>query len=374
MTRPILYVHGMELIGGAEQDLLHLLRRLDRTRWLPAVACPARGQFRERVQALGVPVFPVTFPAWRKVSSWFSRCAGVRELSGVVKGFHPELVHVNDLWWVPQTLRAVRRMAQRRCPVIGHVRQHLSAQKAKMYQLDRVACAVAVSHRIEEALVRGGVSSDRVSTVYSGVEVTADVGDPLNVRVKHGIPSDALVVGTVANLLPIKGLDTMIEALPVVRRKFPTVHYVVVGAGSDAYLQELLDLCKDRAVNGVVHFVGSQYPPWAYLASMDVYVQPSRDEALGIAAIEAMAMGKPVVAARVGGLPEVVIEESTGLLFPAGDASALSEAVMTLFEQPDLRITMGRAGRERARDVFALEKTIARLEDIYQRALAGSSR
>jgi glycosyltransferase involved in cell wall biosynthesis len=107
---------------------------------------------------------------------------------------------------------------------------------------------------------------------------------------------------------------------------------------------------------------------------MDVYVQPSRDEALGIAAIEAMAMGKPVVAARVGGLPEVVIEESTGLLFPAGDASALSEAVMTFFEQPDLRITMGRAGRERARDVFALEKTIARLEDIYQRALAGSSR
>jgi glycosyltransferase involved in cell wall biosynthesis len=107
---------------------------------------------------------------------------------------------------------------------------------------------------------------------------------------------------------------------------------------------------------------------------MDVYVQPSRDEALGIAAIEAMAMGKPVVAARVGGLPEVVIEGSTGLLFAPEDASGLSEAVIGLFHEPRVRVAMGRTGRERARQVFDLEKTMSQLERIYQRALAGSPR
>ena len=374
MTRPILYVHGMELIGGAERDLLFLLRHLDRTRWLPAVACPVQGEFRDEVQALGVPVFPVTFPPWRKVSSWFFRSPAVRELAAVWKRFRPELVHVNDLWWVPQTLRAARQVAERSCPLVAHVRQHLNAQKATVYQLDRVEYVVAVSRRIQEALEHGGVSPERVSTVYSGVEIPEGVGDPSNVRAKHAIPSDALIVGTVANLLPIKGLETMIEALPAVRAKVPMAHYVVVGGGSAAYLRELTNVCKDRAVNDVVHFVGPQHHPWAYLASMDVYVQPSRDEALGIAAIEAMAMGKPVVAARVGGLPEVVIEGSTGLLFPAGDASALSEAVVTLFEQPAVRLAMGRAGRERARAVFALDKTIARIQDIYQQALAGFSR
>jgi glycosyltransferase involved in cell wall biosynthesis len=107
---------------------------------------------------------------------------------------------------------------------------------------------------------------------------------------------------------------------------------------------------------------------------MDLYVQPSRDEALGIAAIEAMAMGKPVVAARVGGLPEVVIEGSTGRLFPPGDVSALSQAVVQLFQEPAVRLAMGRSGRERARRVFDLDKTMSQLETIYHSILAGLPR
>jgi glycosyltransferase involved in cell wall biosynthesis len=374
VTRQILYVHGMESIGGAEQDLLVLLRHLDRAQWLPAVACPAQGEFRDRVEALGIPVFPVTFPAWRKVSWFFSRYAAVRELSAALKRFRPELIHVNDLWWVPHTLRAVRRLSERPMPVIAHVRQHLKPQKARTYELDRVDHVLAVSHKIQDALERGGVLPERVSTLYSGVDVAAgstQVGGA-DIRIRHGIPSDAFVLGTVANLLPIKGLETMIEALPSVRMKVPTAHYVIVGGGSEAYLRELLHLCKDRAVRDVVHLVGFQHPPWAYLASMDLYVQPSRDEALGIAAIEAMAMGKPVVAAHVGGLPEVVIDGSTGVLFPPGDASALSQAVVALFQDPGVRLAMGRAGRERARQVFDLAATMSRLERIYQRALAGS--
>jgi glycosyltransferase involved in cell wall biosynthesis len=376
VTRQILYVHGMESIGGAEQDLLVLLRRLNRARWLPAVACPAKGEFRARVEALDIPTFPVTFPPWRKISSCFSRYGAVRELSAALKRCRPELIHVNDLWWVPHTLRSVKRLKDRPIPVIVHVRQNLKPHKARAYELDRVDHALAVSHRIQDALQRGGVLPQRVSTLYSGVDMAAASSDSEGetIRIRHGIPSGAFVLGTVANLLPIKGIDTMIEALPAVRNKVPMAHYVVVGGGSDAYLRELLNLCKDRAVGDVVHFVGFREPPWAYLAAMDLYVQPSRDEALGIAAIEAMAMGKPVVAARAGGLPEVVIEGSTGVLVPAEDASALSQAVVALFQEPAVRHAMGRAGRERARHVFDLEKTMSQLEQIYDRAMAGLPR
>ena len=374
MRRQILYVHGMGSIGGAEQDLLVLLRRLDRTQWSPVVACPGQGEFRDRVEALSIQVFPVTLPPWRKISSCFSRHAGVRELSAGLKICRPELIHVNDLWWVPHTLRAVRRLRERPIPVIAHVRQNIKPDKARAYGLDRVDHALAVSHRIQDALERGGVLPERVSTLYSGVDINAGAGnaEAADIRIRHGIPSDAFVIGTVANLLPIKGLETMIEAMPVVRKTVPRAHYVIVGTGSDAYLDQLVNLCKESAVSDAVHFVGFRYPPWAYLASMDIYVQPSRDEALGIAAIEAMAMGKPVVAARVGGLPEVVVDGSTGLLVPAGDASALSEAVVTLFAQPAVRHAMGSAARERARQVFDLEKSMSRLEGTYQRALAGS--
>jgi glycosyltransferase involved in cell wall biosynthesis len=148
------------------------------------------------------------------------------------------------------------------------------------------------------------------------------------------------------------------------------VQYLIVGKGSPVYLQELQELCEGHNVSEAVHFVGFQHPPWHYLAAMDLYVQPSKDEALGIAAVEAMAIGKPVVAARVGGLPEVVIEGSTGCLFPAGNSSALTQIVVELLQKPGLREQMGRAGRERARDVFDLEKTVGQVERIYQRALS----
>jgi glycosyltransferase involved in cell wall biosynthesis len=366
----------MGSIGGAELDLLALLRRVDRAAWRPAMACPAQGEFRSRVEALGIPVFSVTFPAWRKMTSYFSRYAAVRELAAALKRCRPELIHVNDLWWVPQTLRAVRRVSERDVPVIAHVRQNVKPEKARAYELEKVEHALAVSHRIQDALERGGVLSNRVSTLYSGVDTTAGSNEENaeSVRTRQGIPPDAFVLGTIANLLPIKGLDIMIKALSSVRRKVPMAHYVIVGGGTDAYLRDLLNLCKDHAVNDIVHFVGFQHPAWAYLSAMDVYVQPSRDEALGIAAIEAMAMGKPVVAARVGGLPEVVIEGSTGLLFAPEDASGLSQAVIGLCHEPRVRVAMGRAGRERARQVFDLEKTMSQLERIYHRALAGSPR
>ncbi|HSF68757.1 MAG TPA: glycosyltransferase family 4 protein [Nitrospira sp.] len=363
----------MESIGGAEQDLLVSLRHLDRAQWLPAVACPLQGDFRRRVAELDIPVFPVTFPAWRKVSSCLSRYRAVWGLSAVLKRFRPELIHVNDLWWAPHTWRAVRWLRGRPIPMIVHVRQNIKPKKVRAYDLDRVDHVLAVSRQIHEALERGGVATQRVSTLYSGVDVAAISRhvDGATIRMRHGIPSDAFVVGTVANLLPIKGLDTMIEALPSVRIKVPTAHYVVVGGGSDAYLRDLLNLCKDRAVSDVVHFVGFQHPPWAYLAAMDLYVQPSRNEALGIAAVEASAMGKPIVAAHVGGLPEVVIDGLNGILFRPGDVSALSKAVVSLFQEPTVRLAMGSAGRERVRQVFDLEKTMSQLEQIYQHTLAG---
>jgi len=87
-----------------------------------------------------------------------------------------------------------------------------------------------------------------------------------------------------------------------------------------------------------------------------------------------MAMGKPVIAARVGGLPEVVVEGSTGRLFPSGDASALSQAVIELFQEPAVRLAMGRSGRERARHLFDLDKTMSQLETIYHSLLAGLPR
>lgn len=372
VARQILYLHGMTTIGGAEQDLLLLLQRLDRTQWNPTVACPAQGVFWSRIETLGIPVVPVTLPPWRKLSSLLSRYVAIRNLSANLSRLQPDLIHVNDLWWVPHTIRAVRRLSGRRIPVIAHVRQHIRPEKVRAYSLDDADFVVAVSRRVQAALEEGGVRDRLVKTLYSGVDLTACsqpiVGD--GVQAKHGIPSDAFVIGTVGNLLPIKGYETVIEALPSICLRVPTAHYIVVGGGSEAYLGQLKRLCGEQGVGDRVHFVGFQDSTRPYLAALDVYVQPSRDEAFGIAAVEAMAMGKAVVATRVGGLPEVVEEGRTGFLVPPGDPSAISEIIVKLFHDRPLIEAMGRRGKIRAREHFDLERTLLGIEQVYQEVLA----
>ena len=371
VAHKILYLHGMAAIGGAEQDLLLLLGRLDRTRWNPTVACPAEGVFRSRVETLGIPVVPTTLPPWRKLSSLVSRYFAVRILSTDVWRLQPDLIHINDLWWVPHTIRAVRRLTGRTIPVIAHVRQHIRPEKVRAYSLDRAEHVVAVSRRVQAALEQGGVRPHQVTTLYSGVDMTdcfqPTVGD--SVRAKHGIPSDAFVIGTVANLLPIKGYETMIRAMASIRIKIPTAHYLIVGGGTEPYVGHLQDFCAEQGVADRVHFLGFQNQTRPYLAAMDVYVQPSRDEAFGIAAVEAMAMGKTVVATRVGGLPEVVEEGRTGFLVPPEDTSAISATITTLFHDQALNEEMGRRGKVRAREHFDLERTLAGVERLYQEVL-----
>ena len=373
MARRILYVHGMDAIGGAERDLLLLLERLDRTRWSPTVACPPGGAFRSRLDALGIPIIPVTFAPWRKLASFIVRYVAVRELSAALGTLQPDLVHVNDIWWVPHTLRAVRRLTGRRIPIIAHVRQNIRRHKVEAYALDQADHVVAVSHRVQVALEKGGVRPRQLTLLHSGVDLPSDFQTSAkeSVRATHGIPSNAFLIGTVANLLPIKGYESMIHALSYVRLEISTAHYLVVGAGAESYGRQLLKLCADIGVRDRVHFAGFQDPSWPYLAAMDVYVQPSHDEALGIAAVEAMAMGKPVVATCVGGLPEVVDEGKTGLLVPPGDVSALSKAIVSLFHDPAGREHMSACGRERARQYFNIEKTLAGMEQIYETVLAG---
>ena len=372
VARQVLYLHGMEAIGGAEQDLLLLLQRLDRTRWRPTVACPERGVFRSRIEALGIPTVPLSLPPWRKLGSLISRYVAVRNLSTDVWKLQPDLIHVNDLWWVPHTIRAVGRLTGRIIPVIAHVRQHVRPEKVHAYALDRANYVVAVSREVQAALEQGGVRSSQVTTLYSGVDLTA-YSQPMDgdsIRARHGIPPDAFLIGTVANLLPIKGYETMIEALALIHKKVPTAHYLIVGRGTEAYLGQLKRMCVEQGVTDRVHFVGFQDPTRPYLAAMDVYVQPSRDEAFGIAAVEAMAMGKAIVATRVGGLPEVVDEGRTGFLVPPGDTSAISAIILTLFHDRALIEDMGRRGVVRAREHFNLERTLSGVEQIYQEVLA----
>jgi glycosyltransferase involved in cell wall biosynthesis len=363
----ILYVHGIEAIGGAERDLVALLKTLDRHKWEPHVVCPGTGPFREQLQAIAVPTHALSLPPWRKPLAVFQRRSAIGRLGALVGQLDPALVHVNDIWWVPHTVRATASGRSHSMPIVAHVRQEIEPEKVGRYELDRVEAVIAISRQIEQSLITGGVSMRRVRTLYSGIDFPKRQSshDDQAIRQMLGLPNDAVLLGTVANLYPRKGYEVMLRALPAIVHAVPMAHYVIVGSDDHGYADRLTRLASELTIADRVHIVGFQDPVQPFLAALDLYMHPALMEGFGIAVVEAMAMGKAVVATTTGGLPEVVAQGETGLLVPPGEAESLAEAAISLLENKSRREQMGVCGRMRAQERFSLDAFVAHIEQLY---------
>ena len=367
----VLIIHGVTEIGGAERELLRILDDLPSLGYHPVIACPADGPFVQELDCRKIEHHTVVFPAWHKLLGYTQRAYSVRQLRKVIREVQPIFLHVNDIWWVPQTFRAA---VDTGLPLVAHVRQEIEPPKVRHYDLDKANLLLAVSRRIQDALVTGGVSADRVKTLYSGLELRrlAAESTPLVVRARFGIPADAPLLGTVGSLFPRKGYEVMLKALPSILSSFPAAHYLVIGTGEADHERKLRARVVALGLEGRVHFAGFQEAVYGALAALAVYVHPALMEGFGIAVLEAMAMERSVVATVTGGLPEIVRNGETGLLVPPGDAGALAEAVTALLRDPARAAAMGRAGRARVGALFSHGSMIQQLKAAYELALRRS--
>jgi glycosyltransferase involved in cell wall biosynthesis len=365
MSTRVLYLHGLAEIGGAERDLLSLVTRLDRKKWEPLVACPQHGPLSDELHALGIVVSPMIFPAWRKLLHVFKRIPSWLKLRRLLKSEQIGLLHVNDLWWAPQGYLAARSLG---IPCVVTVRQHLEHRNVHRYALDKADMVLTVSERSRSVAIEAGVPVQRVRTLYSGIdaEFFHPDGDGASIRARLGIAAQSPVIGCVANLLNIKGQDLLIQSLPAVSAEFPDVQCLFVGRGDADMIRRLRLLAVQQGVANRLHFVGFQSDVRPYVEAMDVVVLPSRAEALGIALLEAMAMGKAVVATNVGGIPEAVEHDVTGLLVPPEAPAAMGATLIKLLCHADERAALGRAGRARVLERFTVQRSIATVQQIYE--------
>ena len=362
----VLFVHGITEIGGAERELLVILDQLPRRGYHPVVACPDGGPIAQELVRRGVETRIAPMPPWRKLFAYHKRPAAVRALRDVIAAVRPALIHVNDIWWVPQTLRAAEGLK-----IVAHVRQEIEPPKVHRYELEKVDLVLPVSRQIQRSLEAGGVRPERLRTLYSGLDMTRvmDQEDGRDARRRFGIPAEALVLGTVANLFARKGYEVMLRALPLIVKSLPEVHYLIVGAGDAGYETRLRAMVKDLGLEPRVHFGGFQESVYPCLAATDLYVHPALMEGFGIAVLEAMAMRKPVVATTTGGLPEIVLEGETGILVPPGDADALARAVSSLLQNLARCKQLGEAGRTRVAAHFTVGAMMDRLVSGYESLL-----
>ena len=187
------------------------------------------------------------------------------------------------------------------------------------------------------------------------------------------MPPNGLLVFCAARLSPEKGLPILLEAANALRGDFPHLRVLVAGDGPQK--SELEQAAQALEMRQMVSFVGQKSADEiaGLMQAADIYVQPSLGEGLGLGAVEAMASGLPVIASRVGGLPEVVLHGETGLLVPPSDAPALADA-LRLLTNANRRAEMGSAGRVRAQTHFDTARMVGETRVVYQSVLANQGR
>jgi glycosyltransferase involved in cell wall biosynthesis len=230
---------------------------------------------------------------------------------------------------------------------------------------------IAVSEANARYLVdEKGLPSRKVVVIHNGIDLSRFDPNhmaPLAMRTDMGFADDDPVLVVLARLEPQKGHLNLLEALPIVLREFPRVRLVCVGEG--AQRSEIEQQARASGLQESVRFVGYQSNPADWLALAAFTVLPSHFEGLPIAAIESLAMGKTMVATRVDGTPEVVVDGKTGLTVPPGKPAALAEAICRLLGDPDLRQRLGQAGRDWARLGFSQEEQVRKTGELYLHAL-----
>jgi glycosyltransferase involved in cell wall biosynthesis len=357
-------------VGGTEMNAIRTAERLDQERYrLSVVTLRGEGPLTERYEGMGVPV--LRFPIPNLYGTETVR-QGIR-LARFLRSERVSVVHCHD-----QYSNFFSTMAARWAGVPVVIASKRWLHSPWRYRIAngvgfRVATRViANSDAVAASLERDDrLARDRVVVIPNFVDEAAFGPPSPNVRQawtrELGLEPNAVVVGIVASLLPIKDHVTLLHAVAPLVPEWPTLRLVIVGQGPE--LERLRTLTTELGITHAVRFAGlrPQVPSFHYL--FDISVLSSVSEGFPNSLVEAMAAGRPIVATDVGGVRDAVRHGENGLLVPRGDPSAFADALRMLLRDADLRRTMGAASARRAREEFHAATVVGSLERLYERLL-----
>ena len=364
-------------LGGVGMYMSRLVRALDKSRYRFTVVVLAEGSEQmaadlntiEGVNAISIPMKEYIDP--------FSDVLLCLKLAAILRSEKFDLIHVHTSkpgfftriaaigLGIPVIYRpasfAFHENASRSQVLIYSFLERIAAR----YLTDRIQLVANGERELARKYSVG--TDDQFITIHTGIDL-----DPFEISVNHadvradfGVPPDVQLVGTVARLVEQKAPSDFINAAALVHARYPNVHFLWVGDGPLKEQSALL--VKSLGLENVFHFAGSQdnkkIP--SILMSFDCFMLSSHWEGFSIAILEAMGAGLPVIATKVTGADEAILDGKTGLLAEIGDAQGLAEAVCKLIGDRSLAKNMGLAARKRAEYEFPFKKMLGRIENLY---------
>lgn len=354
-------------LTGAPRHLLTLLSGINRIRFIPTVVAPS-GPLTQELKKRKIPVFEVPMGGRSYVPA-------VNALTKLLKKYDPDVVHTHG-----QRAGLIGRLAARGLPLkrvhtehtythqfrLQNPVLHLSHLRA-MRILDRwTDKVIAVSKAVRQFLIDANITKpDKIVTIYNGITpLTSKIPDReiQAFKDKYKIVSDDIVIGTIGSFNIQKDTATLVKAVSRMVKKWPKIKLILVGKGPLRY--KLERVIKRLRLEDRVVFTGALSNVLPALRSLKVFVLPSLSEAFGITLLEAMKAGVPIVATRVGGIPEIIIHNHNGLLVEPKNPKKLAAALMQLLNDKKLQHKfVNNYGK--TLDKFSADKMIEQTERVY---------
>ncbi len=371
---PILFVGTQMAVGGA-QNLL-----LSQADWYHAQGYPVTAAFLYDRDGLSAEwqaqhAYPVINLQIHNPSDGWARNA-IRFLTGLIailnlirRGrFWVVLSYTHHANLVSMPLAWMGRAPVRVASHHGYMAQlgrFLERLHASMVNWGIATRLVASSQEVHDQCLREGIYSNRLVIIPNGVPPV--IVDPSLVNAcRHSILSDpaAPLLVCIGRLVDEKGHVDLLHAMPAVLERFPEARLALVGYGP--LEAELKQVCTKLEIERNVNFLGWQENIHAWMAAGDLFVMPSRSEGLPLALLEAMSLGCPILATRVGGIPEALQDGACGFLVPANNPQALSQAAIELLLDPEKRRLLGMAARHRFQAAYSLEEMCTAYEQLFR--------
>lgn len=399
MKRILLLDTGREW-GGGTNSMIELLKRLDRNRFQVTALFHhnyARGidsDLRSELHRIGIALVHlprVKQPMWARMAKEAARVLlfwsrplraaalfriellwrirpTARHVAARLTGGGFDLLYMNNQ--PSSNLEGTLASALSGIPAIQHCRKKAVLNRYEVSHTNRITRKIiCVSRGIADALVRGGVDAGKCVVVPNAIDGRQLLPDGVEVRTRLQLNPDTIVIGFIGSLLAQKGVQHLLRAASRMQDPAgPRIRILIVGDGPRRQSLE-----AEATALGLEHdatFAGFQQQPLDYLAAMDIFCLASASEGLPRVILEAMLLGKPVVATRVTGSEELVEDGVTGLLVPFADPDALAQALLRLVRDPALRNRFGQAGRERVLSAYSIDSYVAGVERVFDEVLA----
>jgi glycosyltransferase involved in cell wall biosynthesis len=349
--------------GGAQEHVFNLVTRMDPSRYDVSVVSLSPGSAVRKLERAGIDVTVID-------EADDAIATGI--LAAHLADIRADVVH-NHMYRAEmvgtKAAIALGEAGHRRPWVISTIHSSRVRSGEDQDALRRLTSSmdhlIVVSNAIDRKVVEEGREAAPRSLIYNGIDLDRyDHQEPCcTLRDEYGMEPGSPIVGVVGRLELEKGHPTLLEAWPHVLRSVPEAYLLIVGEGSR--LDALHEIAKRMKILHRVVFTGRRDDIPAVTAAFDVAVLPSYREAQGLTILEAMAMSRPVVASKVGGIPEMITDGVTGLLVPPKDPEALAAAIVRLLRDHQLADVLGRAGHDLVHDRFCVQLMVNAVQALY---------